>query len=320
LRSNSLPISLIVPVFNEEKNLDEFFDSLDCLTISPAQVIFVNAGSTDRSPILLDSYKAEFSELSYAVEVIHLEAGYPGKARNFGVRFASQPMIAFLDIGVIPEPGWLYSLFMMLQKEGLDGVYGFCEFAPTGFWGTIVCAASYGVQSRKPVLPASLFSKKIFEHGHLFDENLRSGEDILWSRSVSLARFRLGESDDSVVTYRHFPDTISSALSKYFVYAKHLSRSSVNSARRDLMLTLILSLSVFSLFLPKLLIPILIGYLTVRGFFDPVRRSVKKQWYSSYGQVLVAPLLIWMLDLSAGLGAVTGNMGRYINWLSERYL
>ena len=86
-------VSIIVPVYNAEKYLQECVESVLCQTLSDIELILVDDGSTDSSPTLCDQYAAQ----DRRVKVIHKPNGRAASARNAGLRAASGEYVAFVD-------------------------------------------------------------------------------------------------------------------------------------------------------------------------------------------------------------------------------
>jgi len=92
--SNKYFISIIIPVYNVEKYLNECMDSiLKRQDFNDFEVILINDGSTDTSPQMCDSY----SEKDHRVKVIHKKNGGASAARNEGIRKAEGKYILFID-------------------------------------------------------------------------------------------------------------------------------------------------------------------------------------------------------------------------------
>lgn len=56
--SNELKVSIIVPVYNVEKYLEQCLDSLIHQTLKEIEIICVNDGATDSSAEILEKYKS----------------------------------------------------------------------------------------------------------------------------------------------------------------------------------------------------------------------------------------------------------------------
>ena len=95
-----LRLTLIVPVFNAERHLPEFLDSLVKQSRFPDEIIFVNDGSKDRSLQIL----TEFSWGKPQVRIIDQENVGAGKARNRAIDAASFDLIGFADADDILKP------------------------------------------------------------------------------------------------------------------------------------------------------------------------------------------------------------------------
>ena len=74
-------VSVIVPVYNTEKYLEECIRSLTEQTLSSLELIFVDDGSTDASPKILERYRARDPK---HIRVITQKNAGQGKARNVG--------------------------------------------------------------------------------------------------------------------------------------------------------------------------------------------------------------------------------------------
>lgn len=85
--------SIIVPVYNVEKYLNECIDSILRQTYKGYEIIIVDDGSTDRSPDICDKYAEENDN----IKTIHQKNGGQSCARNAGTMMASGKYLLFLD-------------------------------------------------------------------------------------------------------------------------------------------------------------------------------------------------------------------------------
>ena len=90
--SNPL-ISVVVPVYNIETYLEKCVRSLLDQTYSNLEIILVDDGSTDSSPVLCD----KLAEEDNRVVVSHKRNGGLSDARNHGIALASGEYLSFID-------------------------------------------------------------------------------------------------------------------------------------------------------------------------------------------------------------------------------
>lgn len=86
-------ISIIIPVYNVEKYLEECVDSVINQTYTNLEIILVDDGSTDSSPDICDDYGSK----DVRIKVIHRTNGGLSAARNSGIETAQGEYISFLD-------------------------------------------------------------------------------------------------------------------------------------------------------------------------------------------------------------------------------
>ena len=86
-------VSIIVPVYNVEKYLAECVDSILNQTVQDIEVILVDDGSTDHSPVICDQY----ARADCRVNVIHKPNGGASSARNVGLQNITGQWCMFVD-------------------------------------------------------------------------------------------------------------------------------------------------------------------------------------------------------------------------------
>ena len=108
--------SIIVPVFNEEKYLDETIEKLSKLDYDKDcfEIIIVENGSTDESYKIAKSYEQSIENL----KVYHSEKGV-SKAKNFGLKQTSEKsdFSVLLDADTLLERDFLLELNNYLNKN-----------------------------------------------------------------------------------------------------------------------------------------------------------------------------------------------------------
>ena len=86
LTDSSLLLSLIIPVYNSEDTLADCLDSILCQSYTAYEIIVVNDGSTDRSPVIIETFRKEYPRI---ITVISQPNGGIGCARNKGIAAVS---------------------------------------------------------------------------------------------------------------------------------------------------------------------------------------------------------------------------------------
>lgn len=86
-------LSIIVPVFNKEKYIDNCIQSILSQTFKDFELILVNDGSTDSSGFKCDCYK----NMDNRIIVFHQENQGVSSARNKGISIATGDYIGFVD-------------------------------------------------------------------------------------------------------------------------------------------------------------------------------------------------------------------------------
>ncbi|MBE6949087.1 MAG: glycosyltransferase [Ruminococcaceae bacterium] len=112
-------ISVVIPVYNVEKYLNECVDSVLKQSYTDYEIILVDDGSTDRSGLICD----EYINISDKIRVIHQPNGGLSAARNTGLREAKGEYVYFLDSDDYIEPHTLEHLTALSDKENADAVF-----------------------------------------------------------------------------------------------------------------------------------------------------------------------------------------------------
>lgn len=113
---NVIMISVIIPVYNVEKYLEECIQSVMAQTAVPAEFILVDDGSTDLSGVMCD----EYGKKDPRITVIHKPNGGLGSARNTGVAAARGKYICFLDSDDYLSGNALERMYSVAEENRLD--------------------------------------------------------------------------------------------------------------------------------------------------------------------------------------------------------
>ncbi len=86
-------LSVIIPVYNNEKYLERCFNSILNQNINDLEIIVVNDGSTDNSDKIIQKYEKSHKEIKYYKK----ENTGVADSRNYGIEKATGKYIMFLD-------------------------------------------------------------------------------------------------------------------------------------------------------------------------------------------------------------------------------
>ena len=109
-------VSVIVPVYNEERYLKQCLDSLRGQTLEEMEIICVDDGSTDSSPQIL----AEYARKDSRIKVLTQKNRFAGEARNHALKYAKGKFVAFLDADDYFAPDMLEKMYRRAEKYKAD--------------------------------------------------------------------------------------------------------------------------------------------------------------------------------------------------------
>lgn len=101
-----IKISVIIPVFNEEKNIIDCLQSLEKQLISNFEVILVDDGSFDNTINIINQYKSK----NYKLNILLQKHKGPALARNLGVLSAIGEILVFIDADMTFDKKFLQNL------------------------------------------------------------------------------------------------------------------------------------------------------------------------------------------------------------------
>ena len=120
-----IDVSVIVPIYNSEKYLENCLVSIQEQTLATIEVICVNDGSTDSSQDIIDFFCSTDVRF-FCCEINHRGAG---EARNVGLKYANGDYVCFLDSDDWFEKDMLENAYLLMKKEQLDVcVWGTLEY------------------------------------------------------------------------------------------------------------------------------------------------------------------------------------------------
>lgn len=214
-----LPISIIIPTFNEERYLPKLLNSIQNQTVLPEEVIVVDAFSFDKTRAVAKSFGCKI-----------IDGSLPSVSRNRGAQIATQPLLLFLDADVILPSRFLERTVKEMVERNLDITS--CFIKPRSkltidkFLHTFVNHYMRLTQKFYPHVPGfCIFVKKeVHRKINGFDETLYLSEDIDYvQRAKKVGKFTYLKSYKIPVSVRRLSEEgrIKLAL-KYIAIELHL--------------------------------------------------------------------------------------------------
>lgn len=103
---NNQSVSVIIPVYNEEKYIRDCCASLGQQTLKPLEIIVVDDGSSDQTLQIL----SEIPTIDSKLKIFKQKHQGPARARNKGVKKAQGEILVFPDADMRFEPKYLEKL------------------------------------------------------------------------------------------------------------------------------------------------------------------------------------------------------------------
>ncbi|MFR8226522.1 MAG: glycosyltransferase family 2 protein [Lachnospirales bacterium] len=115
-------VSIVVPVYNAERYILACAHALQRQDYQNLEIILVDDGSTDASPVICDRLAGEDSR----IQVIHKKNGGVSSARNAGIEVASGSYLMFADSDDLPEKAWVSRMVALFERWNVELVI--CSF------------------------------------------------------------------------------------------------------------------------------------------------------------------------------------------------
>lgn len=181
-----MEISVIIPVYNVEKYINECIDSVLCQTYTDYELILVDDGSTDKSYDICNTY----AKLSNKIRIFKKRNEGVSSARNFGLKYAIGNYITFIDSDDFVSPDYLENLHKGIEYD-IDYVFSGLIYYECGiikskdlldnrYWDLTKEKdfVNFLQQSHQTSPCAKLYSKKIIDKFNLhFNTSLSYAED-----------------------------------------------------------------------------------------------------------------------------------------------
>ncbi len=217
-------VSIIVPIHNVEKYLEKCLDSIINQSLREIEIICVVNGSTDSSESIAD----RFAGLDSRIQVLKLEKGDLGSARNCGIRASTGEYLLAVDSDDWLEPEACEVLYQHARDHNLDFIQGLFEQVPFRGYSPYHCRKS--LYNKKidgltywrlnkmisPQMWDKMWNRQFFVENNLFNPEDYYYEDTLTSFNGFLSAKSFMMIDYKFYNYRYVVNSI--------VHSKHTEK------------------------------------------------------------------------------------------------
>lgn len=114
-------VSVIIPVYNAEKYLEQCISSIANQTMQDIEILVINDGSTDNSLNILDELSQKYKG---KLKIFEKENGGAGSARNLGIENATGEFIKFVDADDYLKADILEKMYNIAKEHNVKLVRG----------------------------------------------------------------------------------------------------------------------------------------------------------------------------------------------------
>lgn len=181
----SVSVSVIIPVYNTASYLTACLDSILRQTYADFELLVVDDGSTDASPVICDDYAGRDSR----VKVFHQTNAGVSAARNLALSHASGKWVCFVDSDDTVLPGYLEE---MVAATANDDCLVMGNISDPLFEGLVTEDLSLQGKDMVDYMlrhalfnlcgpVAKLFSRKVLQENQIvFTAGIHYGEDLIF--------------------------------------------------------------------------------------------------------------------------------------------
>lgn len=198
---NSPLISIIIPIYNAEKYLEECLQSVINQTYRNLEIILINDGSSDSSLQIAQ----RFGDKDQRIQIVSQKNRGVAAARNVGLELVKGTLITFVDSDDWINPDHIESLYETLNRYDVDiALCDIClrfDHKKSEIYGRAIRRGEYWEQPRifaemifdqrfsshlhNKLFRAQLWDKVRFVEGHVYEDLWIMPEVILRTRNVA---------------------------------------------------------------------------------------------------------------------------------------
>lgn len=187
--TESVIVSVVMPVYNEEKYIGKCVDSLLCqdYPIEKMEWIFVDGCSKDNTVQILNKYKEKYPDL---IKIFNNPDKIVPYAMNIGIAASCGKYIVRLDAHADYAVDYISKCIYYLETIDAENVGGFADTKANGFMGNAIAkmlSSKFGVGNSRfrtngesgyvDTVPFGAFKREVFSKYGGYDERLVRNQD-----------------------------------------------------------------------------------------------------------------------------------------------
>lgn len=303
-----MKISFITTIYNEEKTIDSFLNSLLFQSKIPDEIIIVDGGSTDDTVERIKKHDSRIKSKKLKLKVF-VKKGNRSVGRNEAIKRATGDVIVCSDSGNMLDKDWVKNMIKPFKDPKVDVVAGYYRGKAENVFQK--CIIPYALVMPDKVdpdnfLPATrsiAFTKAVWKKVNGFDESLSHNEDYVFARKLKEIGANFVFAKDAIV-YWQPRNTFKQAFIMFIRFAygdaeASIIRTSVLLLFARYFLGLYL---VFLSFLYQSYIPLLIVFI---GFLIYLFWAILKNY--KYVQNKLAIVYLPLIQINADMAVILGT-------------
>ena len=263
----SYKTSVIIPYFNEIKNLDYTFNQLQNQTHQPDEIIFVDSNSDDDSYDTINFLIKNNNFKNIKINNYRTQFKSPSECKNYGISKSKHDWLLFMDFELKFQINWIENQLIHQFESKKDVIFGVADIRGKNKFDRSCIFQTFGYRSKTVIVPSSLVNKSIFKNYGYFLP-IRSTYDSLWIKMIK------GNASTYSINYKTKIDYLN------FAYSHgpfHLFIKTINLCLQTLFIKnyytpyvyLLLLLLVILFFNLKILLSLFMVNILLRGFYLP---------------------------------------------------
>lgn len=305
-------LSVVIPLFNDEKNIHRCLESLRVELLPQDEVIVVDNGSTDHSVDVV----LQFQGMN--VRLLKLEIGTVGAVRNFGAENSSGDVLAFIDSDCLVQAGWRSACLHRLYSDETVAATGSKYIVPDESpWFVRAWFTQRRPDGDAVYINAGNFiiKRSMFHAINGFDEALETGEDAEICLRLRQAGYRIVEDAQIAVLHLGNPKN----LAAFFRQQKWHALGMFGTVRwgsldKPFLMTVAFGVIIASIFVWFLLTGVSLPNVIMSVFLlsiVPLLSSLYRSWttktWSYLPQLFILYILYYIARLNVLLVLISGR-------------